>query len=556
MNEAAVPASSSPLARELRWLITLRWVAGSTVAAGILVNAAWVGFSAFHTRILITGLTILAYNLVFRLGFRTWVGSSAPRHRVVAFAIVQLLLDLLCLTLLTVWTGGISSPLIGLYVLHMVFASLLLPRLVSYLGAPVAIGMLAIGLLATDQWPTDHPTVVLAAGWMLTLFLTVYLANHITGTLRDRETALRRHHRRTRSILDTAAEGIITVDGDGVIDSVNPAAERMFGMRAPDLVGRPFTALIPELESDAPARAIERLLVRPEAAVNRREQMHARHEDGSVFPVELAFTAVPLGERRAYTGVVRDISEHKRAQAELRALNEELRRQQAALVQHEKLTAMGQMAAGVAHEISNPLANMDSILQLLDRHPERLDDLSLEKLREQVARIRRTIHQMRYFAHPDDECWETASINEIVEQSLEMVRFDHRIRSVEVVRELAAEPDRVRLMPHALQQVMVNLVLNALDAVQGVDGARLIVRTRAANGVNTIEVEDNGRGIEPGDLDRIFEPFFTTKPVGQGTGLGLSISYSLVERHGGTIAVDSTLGSGTRFSIDLPKSPA
>jgi two-component system NtrC family sensor kinase len=108
------------------------------------------------------------------------------------------------------------------------------------------------------------------------------------------------------------------------------------------------------------------------------------------------------------------------------------------------------------------------------------------------------------------------------------------------------------MMPHAIEQVMVNLVLNALDALDGSTGPRLEIRTRSDADACIIEIADNGRGIEPAHLDRIFEPFFTTKPVGQGTGLGLSISFSLIQKHGGEMTVQSTVGQGTTFTIRLP----
>jgi signal transduction histidine kinase len=213
---------------------------------------------------------------------------------------------------------------------------------------------------------------------------------------------------------------------------------------------------------------------------------------------------------------------------------------------------MGQMAAGVAHEISNPLANMDSVLQLIERRPDRLGPDTLETLREQVGRIHRIVRQMTYFAHPDEACWETLSINEVVDSALAMVRFDRRLRSVELVLDLSPSAGEVTIMPHAIQQVLVNLVLNALDAAAEAPQPRMVVSTRREESWCVIEVSDNGRGIVPDHLSRIFEPFFTTKPLGQGTGLGLPISHSLIQRHDGRCDVQSTVGQGTRFSVRLP----
>jgi two-component system NtrC family sensor kinase len=253
-----------------------------------------------------------------------------------------------------------------------------------------------------------------------------------------------------------------------------------------------------------------------------------------------------------FTAVIRDITERVEAMAELQALNKELKRQQEALIQHEKMAAMGQMAAGVAHEISNPLANIHGVLQLVERYPDRMTADVIDSLREQAKRIDRIIRQMAYFAHPAETCWELTPINELVEQSLGMIRFDHRIRQVELVRNLSPTAGEASLMRHALHQVLVNIIINALDAVTGRPEPRLELATRREEKWCVIEISDNGRGIKPENLERIFEPFFTTKPVGEGTGLGLSISYSLIERHGGRFEVESTVGEGTTFSIRLP----
>jgi two-component system sensor kinase FixL len=553
MHDPTVAAPTSALSRELRWLIALRWAAGLTVVAGIVTNAFWVDWTPMHGRIIVIGLVILAYNIGFRLLFARRDPAGLGAATLVAIALAQILLDLACLTLLTIWTGGLSSPLLGLFVLHMVFASLLLPTVAAYAVAPAAVCMVAIGLALTGQWPDAHAPMLLGGGWVLTLLLTVFLTNHITESLREREAALRRQHRQTRSILDTAADGIITVDERGVLRSANPAAEQMFGGPADRMIGQPITNLLQALDAESAESMMQRLIV--ESAGRRTSEwaeLTGRRHDGSPFPLEIAFTEVRLGGERSFTGVIRDISEHKRAEAELRSLNDELRRQQQVLVQHEKMAAMGQMAAGVAHEISNPLANMDSMLQLLERQPERVSVESLSTLRSQIERIRRTIHQMRFFAHPHEDCWEHAAIDSVVWNALEMVRFDHRIRGVEVIRDFTADCASVRMMPHAIEQVLVNLVLNALDALDGSTSPRLDIRTRSDTDACIIEIADNGRGIEPAHLDRIFEPFFTTKPVGQGTGLGLSISFSLIQKHGGEMTVQSTVGQGTTFTIRLP----
>ncbi|MFI5378517.1 MAG: sensor histidine kinase [Tepidisphaerales bacterium] len=231
-----------------------------------------------------------------------------------------------------------------------------------------------------------------------------------------------------------------------------------------------------------------------------------------------------------------------------------LRRQQEGMIQHEKMATAGRMAAGVAHEIANPLASMDGLLQLLQRRPEKLTPEALATLREQVARISRILRDMTTFAHPGQANWEEMELNAVVEKAMVMVRFDPRFDAVQLTSDLPAGLPRVRLMPEAMQQVVLNLVINALDAVEGVEHPCIQLRTHAADGSVVIEIADNGHGIAPAHRRHLFEPFFTTKPVGKGTGLGLSISYSLVEQHGGDIQVETEIGRGTKFIVRLPSS--
>jgi signal transduction histidine kinase len=226
-----------------------------------------------------------------------------------------------------------------------------------------------------------------------------------------------------------------------------------------------------------------------------------------------------------------------------------LERQQRAMMQHEKMVAMGQLAAGVAHEITNPLASMDSLLQLMERRPGVPRPEMLESMRDQVARIEAIVRRLTGFAHPDAGRMEEANISEVVGSSLRVLALDHRLRRVQLEQHL--DPVRAQVVVRSLQQVLTNLVINALDAMSDVPQPRLELRVRREGDECLIEVRDNGHGIDAKMQERIFEPFFTTKPVGQGTGLGLSISRTLVREQGGELEVSSDPGSGTTFTIRL-----
>ena len=238
----------------------------------------------------------------------------------------------------------------------------------------------------------------------------------------------------------------------------------------------------------------------------------------------------------------------------IRSMSEELRAQQTALVQNEKLAAMGQIAAGIAHEITNPLASMDSVLQLMQRKPDVPRPDAVNTLRDQVQRILRIVRQLTSYAHPSRGIIDTVSVNEVVRSAVEMLGFSRRAVTVRTALELPESHARVRLNPQAMQQVLTNLLVNAMDAVADVPDPMVTVRTLGDDGTCVIEVSDNGTGIQPHHVPRIFEPFFTTKPVGQGTGLGLSICARLVQEQHGRIEVDTAVSRGTTFRIVLPAS--
>jgi C4-dicarboxylate-specific signal transduction histidine kinase len=422
-----------PLSMQLGWFIRLRWVAALAVIVGAWADHHW--FQLYPQRsahMLLVGIAIAFYNALLWVTLQRLPARRGRRRLLLMLAWMQLLLDMSCLILLIIWTGGVQSPLTPFIVLHMVFASVLLSKMMAYASAIAVIAIYLASLSITRQGPVTTEDYLVTAVRIVTLLATVNLANHITQNLRTQRRRLLRQNRRVH------------------------------------------------------------------------------------------------------------------------AITAQLKHHQQAMIQHEKMVAMGQMAAGVTHEIANPLASMDSLLQLLQRKPDRIRPEAVQTLREQIDRINQIIQQMKTFAHPENVQQQTAALNEVVEQSLHMVRFDARLKHVEVERQFSPDVGVLSFIPQALQQVMVNLIINALDAMAETPQPRLVVRTARHDGWCTVEVADNGTGIASEHMGRLFEPFFTTKPVGKGTGLGLSISYSLIQRQGGSITVRSHPGRGTSFIIRLP----
>ncbi len=536
---------SAPLREELRWFIVQRWFAGCLVILGTMLSLGWMPWGPVQTKALGVGIGILLYNLLFRITFWKKLGILDLEAHQRRFAWAQVTLDLGALTLLVALTGGVQSPLVGLFVLHMIFASLLLqpPQYTPYVAWVMAVVMMGASLWLTGQWPDTPMREFLAMGWAGTLLLTAYITTHITNNMRA-------SHDRTRAVLAAAPDGVLTIDHAGRIELANPEALRMFGYTSSEMLTKRIDQLV--THADLPHFAHQS----PKPASGTPDGVHpsyAIRKDGSTFPIELSINERHLGGQSVFTTVVHDITERKRTEAALHELNDELTKQQEQLIQHEKMVAVGQMAAGVAHEIANPLANMDGLIQLVERNPERMSAELPNQLREQISRITHIVRQLKDFAHPTDSDRQVVAVDELVKSALNMVRFDRRHHAICVEEQLNNPCCHVRVHLQSIEQVLVNLIVNALDAEREEGEHRVHISSKCIDGrVCCITVRDTGVGIPPDQLERIFEPFFTTKPLGKGTGLGLSISYTLIKQNGGQIKVESEVGAGTAVSIFFP----
>jgi|SRR5690606_1880905 len=260
-------------------------------------------------------------------------------------------------------------------------------------------------------------------------------------------------------------------------------------------------------------------------------------------------------------------------------LNQRLEQANKQLLQSEKLAAIGQLAAGVAHEINNPVGYVYSNLQSLEGYltdlfrltdavdsAQSVDDLRLIKQnidydylrddlkdllaesREGIERVKTIISAMKDFSHIEEEEFKPADIHKGIETTLNVVNNELKYKA-EIIREFGDLPE-VECIISQINQVVMNLLVNAAHAIE--EFGKITVRTKLNHDQVIIEVEDTGQGISQEHLNRIFEPFFTTKPIGKGTGLGLSLSFNIIEKHNGRIEARSTPGQGTCFRITLP----
>jgi len=222
------------------------------------------------------------------------------------------------------------------------------------------------------------------------------------------------------------------------------------------------------------------------------------------------------------------------------------------LTRTEKLAAMGTLSAGVAHEVNNPLASISSLIQMMQR--KELDDDTKEKLKlisTQISRITQVTKDMMDFARVRPAAKILIEINEIIEKSLRLASFDKSFQKLELIKDFEENLPEILADSDQLQQVFLNLLLNARDAMPS--GGELLIETAQTENEIFIEISDSGIGIDKKDLKKIFDPFFTTKSAGNGTGLGLAVCYGIITAHGGKIEASLNESGGTTFTIILPK---
>jgi signal transduction histidine kinase len=230
---------------------------------------------------------------------------------------------------------------------------------------------------------------------------------------------------------------------------------------------------------------------------------------------------------------------------------QQLRRIQGQMVEREKLAAIGQMAAGIAHEIGNPLSSISAIVQVLKRrHPDASQAEQFDLIQAHIQRISSTVRQLSGLARPSPERWEPVDLLSTLQESVRLVGFDRRAKDTRIVFAPPASLPRTWALRAQLQQVFINILLNALDAMES--GGELTVRVEGRPRSIAFVFEDTGCGIPAAIGRRVFEPFYSTKEPGRGTGLGLAVSYAIVRKHGGTIEFAPRNGGGTVFRVELP----
>jgi two-component system, NtrC family, sensor kinase len=343
------------------------------------------------------------------------------------------------------------------------------------------------------------------------------------------------------SILESSRVGILVIDRDGRIAGVNRAFETLHRAERRALLGRPVAGMLPP---GAAGRSAGEPGSREKTAdgATRRDRVPWRTEGGERRVVNLTQSPLcgPDGGVLGSVVTVDDVTEQARREEDLQ--------------RREHLASIGLLASGVAHEVNTPLTGISSYAQiLLDRRgPDDPEHGLLRKIQQQTQRAAGIASSLLNFARQADGDYQPIDLRDMTQETLQLFEPHLKGRRVELQKDLDARLPEVMGNRGRLQQVLMNLLLNAADATP--DGGTIAVRASAVNGRVRIMVIDTGSGIAPEHLDRIYDPFFTTKPRGRGTGLGLSVSYGIVKEHSGTLTAESTPGEGSRFIVSLPAS--
>jgi two-component system, LuxR family, sensor kinase FixL len=354
-----------------------------------------------------------------------------------------------------------------------------------------------------------------------------------------------------QSILDTVPEAMIVIDEGGAIQSFSSAAQRLFGYDPHEVLGKNVKMIMPSPYRENHDGYIERYIRTGEKRIiGIGRVVVGERKDGSTFPMELAVGEMESAQGRFFTGFIRDLTERQQTEARLQELQSEL-------VHISRLTALGEMASALAHELNQPLSAITNYLTGLRRLLEnRSDEQSatvrnaLEKAAEQSIRAGQIIRRLRDFVARGESERRVESVQKLVEEASALALVGAKHGGVRVRFNFDPNVDLVLADKVQIQQVILNLMRNAIEAMEQSERRELFISTGVdQDGTVAIEVADSGPGIAPEIAPQLFEPFVTTKP--HGMGVGLSISRTIIEAHGGRISAYPNPGGGTVFRFTL-----
>ena len=536
--------------------VKLHWLMGVRVVAVTLLLGLSIAFQVARGELVLTFYALIVFTYAITIAYAVTIRYLTDDLALTRFAYLQVGVDLLLESFLVATTGAIESPFAVLYVITVTLASLIMRRRGGLITAGVSV--ILFGLITNFQ--LYH--VFAASGWLLPSRLSVVETLHTFGvhslavitvgvlsgalaeSLVEKERGLSRLQAFHENVVESISSGLFTTDASGRITSFNRAAQEITGYDLDKVRDRPWWEVFlwqqAELFGGDPSAAM---------ANPYRFEAQGSRVDGS--RLVLGMTVSPLTEGGAQTGLVgvfKDLTQ-------IRDLEEEMRRK-------EWLAKLGEMSAGMAHEIRNPLAALAGAMQMLrkdlaqDESTARLLDIATRE----ATRLDAIVSEFLLYARPPELNLTECDLNAVLTDTLDLIRHEAQTRKgITIETHPGPGPMLAQVDQDQLKQVFWNLATNAFDAM--LSGGRLDIvtsRRRVGSGGRSGEVieiafKDTGEGIEKEDIDKIFLPFFTTKHT--GSGLGLASVHRIVDLHGGWIRVESQVGKGSRFVVCLPISP-
>jgi two-component system sensor kinase FixL len=382
----------------------------------------------------------------------------------------------------------------------------------------------------------------------------VKIARDITAEKNTR-TMLREGEAQIHSIIEAIPDGMVVMDERGIVQSFSPAAERMFGHSAAEVCGRNVKMLMPSPDRERHDSYLERYRMTGERRIiGIGRTVQGRRKDGSVFPMDLAVGESKSGNARQFIGFVRDVTQRQETDRRLLELQTEL-------VHVARISAMGEMATTLAHELNQPLTAVtnyaEAARQLLAGSgfaaPEKVTEF-MAKAAAQAERAGQIIRRLRGFVEKREVERTRENLNEVVQEAAHLATIGAKVEGVEVNYELADELPPILVDRTQIQQVVVNLVRNAIEVLRDAERRTVVISTVAADqGQQEVAVADSGPGILPAVAERLFQPFVTSKKGGMG--IGLAVSRSIIEAHGGRLWAESGVAGGAVFRFRLLHEP-
>ena len=444
---------------------------------------------------------------------------------------------------------------------------LLTPAVVAigvYAGGLSGVSATLFGLAFGSLWSLGgQQPLLLVAVWDL-VFVGVGFVASLVGARRRRairegertmaELTAREDH--LSSILETVPDAMVVIDDRGLMQSFSKAAERLFGYVPEEVIGQNVRMLMPQPYQDSHDGYLDRYRTTGERRIiGIGRVVVGMRKDGSTFPMELSVGEMHGAGARFFTGFIRDLTERQHTEQRMHELQDEL-------VHISRLTALGEMSSALAHELNQPLsaiANyLNGVQRLLAKDPEAASPKvreALAKAVEQTLRSGEIIRRLREFVSRGETAQRMESITKLVEEASALALVGARQLGVRVRFDLSSRADLALVSKVQIQQVLLNLMRNAVEAMAEAEQRELVVSSAPApGGMVQLSVADTGPGLAPEVAKRLFQPFVTTKA--QGMGVGLSICRTIVEAHGGQIWVEPNRGGGTVFRLTVPQAAA